>query len=44
MALDGFLNLLPDPFIPALSEMVPGEGLRRGNDGKGRGGEARIWE
>lgn len=30
MALDGFLNLLPDPFIPDLSEMVPGEGLGGG--------------
>lgn len=37
MALDRLLNLLPDPFIPVLSRMVPGEGLRRGN---GRGGRA----
>lgn len=36
MTLDRFLNLLPDPFIPVLSGVVPAEGLRRGNGREGR--------
>lgn len=44
MALDRFLNLLPDPFIPVLSDLMPGEGLRRGNEGEGREGRAWIWK